>query len=280
MKNNKEESRNKKGNDIPAPEKLLKVPEDTSILILSCDKYSDAWEPFFFFLFYFWPDCPFPVFLLANQLTFPDGRVTTLHAPLDLKDWSSECLFALDRIPTANVILLLEDYFLSAPVQEETVVHLIQYAHSRNAGYLRLVPIPPPDLPCDDNLLVGEILPGSLYRTSTQAAWWNKNTLRQVLRAGESPWEFEKNSSKRSAHLTELFLSLREGEGYPFDYYTTAIRKGLWEPGALEMCKQYGIHVDLKRRKVLTRYDNWIREINAKVKHPLKQLYRRMVGKS
>ena len=36
-----------------------------AILIVSCDKYSDLWDPFFKLFFKFWPDCPFNIYLLS-----------------------------------------------------------------------------------------------------------------------------------------------------------------------------------------------------------------------
>ncbi len=253
--------------------------EDTSLLVLSCDSYSDAWEPFFFFFFRFWPACPFPVYLVSNHLSYPDDRVRMLHIEDPKTDWSTGFLWAVSRIPSGNVIVCMEDYFLSAPVQEQTVVALIQYARHRDAGYLRFVPIPPPDAPCADNPLLGEIHKGSPYRSANQAAWWKKEVLQHVLKAGEDPWEFEKYGAARSCQRDEAFLALRENVGYPLDYYTTAIRKGMWEPGAVAMCEQYGIRLDFKRRKVMTRYSQWQRSFNAKVKHPVKQWLRRWIGK-
>jgi hypothetical protein len=254
--------------------------DDTSILVLSCDAYSDAWEPFFFFFFRFWPTCPFPLYLCANRLSFPDSRVRMIHIADERTDWSTGFLYAVDQIPAPNVIVMMEDYFLSAPAQEQTIVDLIAYAKARNAGYLRFVPIPPPDEPCADQPLLGEIRKGSKYRSANQAVWWRKTTLQHVLKAGEDPWEFEIKGAPRSCQLEEPFLSLRENVGYPLDYFTTAIRKGRWEPAAVAMCAQYGIHLDLKRRKVLTQYDRILRTFNGKIKHPIAQMVKRPFRKT
>ncbi len=42
---------------------------ELAILVCSCDKYADVWEPFFKLFFKFWPDCPYPIYLLSNYLT-------------------------------------------------------------------------------------------------------------------------------------------------------------------------------------------------------------------
>jgi len=39
---------------------------DTCVLIASCDAYSDAWAPFFALMKKYWPDCPYPIYLISN----------------------------------------------------------------------------------------------------------------------------------------------------------------------------------------------------------------------
>jgi hypothetical protein len=250
---------------------------DTSLLVLSCDKYSDAWEPFFFFLFHFWPTCPFPIYLCANRLTFPDARVQMLHIQDEKTDWSTGFSWAVNQIHTPHFILMLEDYFLSAAPHDSEILQLIDYAKQCGAGYLRFVPLPPPDEPCTDQPLLGIINKGSPYRSSSQASWWRKSTLQKIIKAGETPWEFELRGAPRSCQLDEPFLSLRENVGYPLEYFTTAILKGKWEPGAVAMCAQYGIHLDLKRRPIMTKCERTKRKINASISHPIAQAVKQIL---
>lgn len=61
---------------------------ETSILIPSCDKYSDLWIPFFTLFWQHWPDCPFPVYLGSNEEVFEHPKVKNILVGPD-KDWTS-----------------------------------------------------------------------------------------------------------------------------------------------------------------------------------------------
>ena len=222
----------------------------TALLIVSCDAYQDLWVPFFTLLFRYWPDCPYPIFLGANHATFPDRRVAPLTVGDD-RDWSSNLIRMLESISTGGVLLIQEDFLIDRPVQTERVAALIGYAAARQAACLRLMPIPGPDVLCADQPELGVIRKGADYRVSLQAAWWRKESLAAVLRGGESPWQFERLGSRRSDDLPAPFLSLREGVEYPLDYYTTAVFRGYWEPGAVALCQRENIPVDLRRRPVM-----------------------------
>lgn len=39
-----------------------------AVLIVSCDKYSDLWDPFLRAFDRYWPDCPFTVSLLSSHI--------------------------------------------------------------------------------------------------------------------------------------------------------------------------------------------------------------------
>jgi len=223
---------------------------DTALLVVSCDSYRDLWGPFFTLLFRYWNDCPYPVFLGSNFETYPDRRITPLAVGKD-RDWSSNLLQMLSVIPLEGILLLQEDFLIDGPVQTNRIRVFLEYAMRRKAACLRLMPIPGPDIPCADNHELGEIRPGAEYRVSLQAAWWRKDSLRAVLRAGESPWQFECLGSRRTDEIDAPFLSLREEVELPLDYFTTAVFRGYWEPGALDLCRRERVPVDLRVRGIM-----------------------------
>jgi hypothetical protein len=223
---------------------------ETALLVVSCDRYRDLWVPFFTLLFRYWPDCPCPVFLGSNEETYPDRRVTPLAIGADI-DWSANLKRMLDRIPLEGILLLQEDFLIDRAVDTERIRGLIGFAAAKGAACLRLMPIPGPDQPCPNHPDLGEIRRGAEYRVSLQAAWWRKESLAAVLAAGESPWQFEVQGSRRSDNLAAPFFSLREGIEFPLDYYTTAVFRGYWEPEAVALCRREHIPVDLRARAVM-----------------------------
>ena len=54
---------------------------DCTLLVNSCDAYSDLWEPFFKMLGVHWPDCPYPIVLNTESKAFK-------HVAFDVKTFS------------------------------------------------------------------------------------------------------------------------------------------------------------------------------------------------
>ncbi|MBN1438427.1 MAG: hypothetical protein JW929_03375 [Anaerolineales bacterium] len=232
----------------------------TAILVVSCDSYRDVWIPFFTLFFRYWEDCPYPVFLGSNFEGYPDKRVVALSVGED-RDWSSNLHRMLEGIPAEGILLLQEDFLFDRPIHTGRIESYIEYARSRRAACLRLMPIPGPDEGCADQPDLGEIRKGAEYRVSLQAAWWRKECLAAVARDGESPWQFERLGSRRSDSIDAAFLSLREGVDLPLDYFTTAVVRGCWEPGAVELCRRENVPVDLRTRKILPFGYRWERAL-------------------
>lgn len=229
---------------------------DIAVLVVSCDKYQDLWKPFFTLFFKYWQDCPYPVYLGSNHSVYNDSRIKTITIGDD-KDWSSGFRKILEQIPHPYVILLLEDYLLKQQVNNDRIQALAAYMKRKMAGCLRLFPCPGPDVPCNDNIEVGEILKESDYRLSLQAAIWDKQVLLRLLQAGETPWQLEVRGSKRTDTMETSFLSVKRNSdhNYPIPYFCTAVVRGKWIPDAVELCKKEGINIDLTIRPLQTWYD-------------------------
>ena len=102
-----------------------------------------------------------------------------------------------------------------------------------------------------------EISKGADYRLSLQAAVWDKQTLLELLREGESAWELELNGTKRTNDLGAPFLSVIGDSSIP--YFCTGIVKGKWVKEAVKLYETEGIEVDLTARSVQTPVDRLLR---------------------
>lgn len=176
------------------------------ILVVSCDAYQDVWHPFFHCFFKNWSDCPFPVHLVSNKLKYSDERVSSIFVGTDV-DYSSNLINALNQIPEEWIIFWVEDRPPARQVDTSRLIKLIELAQSKNAGYLKLIPINPPAPLGPEE--IGEIPKGSRYRISMTVALWKKSTLLKILKAGESAWEIEKGGGvARSNEIDDKFYAL------------------------------------------------------------------------
>ena len=180
--------------------------KEVSILVVSCDRYADLWEPFFQCFFKYWPDCPYPVYLGTNYRRFDDGRVASLDIGKDVS-YSDNLLAMLSRVDSPWVILWVEDRFLSHHVCSERISAVIEKAARFRAGYLKLISASPLVNDHIEGEEFGEIPKGAKYRACITVGLWRKEVLERLLVPGETAWEIERNGSRRSALFPERFLA-------------------------------------------------------------------------
>jgi hypothetical protein len=223
-------------------------PPEVAVLVASCDAYSDLWTPFFTLFRRYWPDCPYPVYLGSNSQEYPEPSVRSILVGPDV-DWSTGFGAMLERVEEPYVLVLLEDYLLSAPVDTARIERLVGYMQRRGAACMRLMPVPGPPASLPDFPDAGELSRGTAYRLSLQAAVWRREDLLSLVRPGESPWQLELEGTKRTEGLSAPFLSVVRDSRRPLPYVCTAVVKGAWIREAVRLCRREGIAVDLTRRE-------------------------------
>jgi len=222
-----------------------------ALLVLSCDAYSDLWPPFFNLLDRWWPDVPFPVYLGAGSLECNRPGITVLKSDGG-RDWSVCLRDYLDQLEQRHILVTLDDFFLRGFVSNAKVLHCLEFARVRNAVHVRLMPRPGPTDALPDETLVGECAADSPYRLCTQAAIWDRRVLRDLLRPGESIWEFEHKGNVRASALSTGFFSAR----WPVLPYRGlfahhVVEKGKWLPHEKWIFRHQDIGCDFSLRGTL-----------------------------
>lgn len=128
----------------------------------------------------------------------------SLGNQLPASKWSDGLLKMLDIIGHKHFILMLEDFWL---FQQTDIAKINKMGNLMNDDILRIdisgnrqsyksaVEIKPG---------VYETFEGTPYQMSFQAAIWNKDNLKKVLKKGENPWQSEINGSNRVGNLRVL----------------------------------------------------------------------------
>lgn len=250
---------------------IEKITERAAVVVPSYDGGFDLWGAFFTLFKKYWPDCPYPIYLLSENLSFSDTSITTIQNPLGL-DWSSRMQHSLDQLPYDYLLVVLDDFFVKGPVDTHQVAILHDLASDTGAAYLRLLPIPPPDRPFQGRQDVGLLSIGAPYRTSLMTAWWHKETLFNLLVPGESPWDFELKGTIRSDAVKRNFLSAYEPQ---IDFFVSAVVGGKWDPEALKLFEAENIEIDMQSRSVQTSLDRLKREWRARILDAMARALRR-----
>lgn len=216
-----------------------------AIVVPSCDNYSDLWTPFFQCLHRFWPDCPYPIYLITNHKQSPDTGATTISIGDDLS-WSDNLITALRQIPEPYVFVHIEDLFLVQKVNTVKVKTLFDWAIANKINYLKTIR-GHHNAGVSYNDWVCGIPRGSLYRASLMMTLYKKEVLLNLLKHGESAWDFEVHATERSDSYDNFY---QVKENY-FSIINTIIKRK-WQRSATKLMRTLNISIDLSSRQVMT----------------------------
>jgi len=222
--------------------------KDVSVLIYSCDKYSDVWEPFFTLFFRYW-NCPYNVYLTTETLKCPVDGVITLN--YSGGQWTDRIRAAVQDIPTEYVIGMCEDMFIRKPVRQ-LVIDLCANAMDidRNITCFNFEREYEWCMPSEYSEF-GQKLYNSIYRKSCQPTLWRKDDLIEYLSVSLSPWEWELSPTpNKSKHY--VFIGDEKDLVFDYGYYNHqwfGIRKGKWvEQDVVPLFEKEHISVDYSIR--------------------------------
>jgi len=221
---------------------LNDLKSSVAILVSSCDAFFDAWRPFHAFFDKFWTDCPLEIFLLTNELEIRSLSFASIAVGPD-GGWSTNLLRALEQISHPYLLYFQEDYFLTAPVKIGQLARDFAEAMEDGADSLCFRARSEPDpgfKPLNDRF--GVVPLNSDGRTRCQVTLWKKSALQEILRPGETAWNFEARGSARTQVMQ--ILSYRRRENTPIPYLMSAISRGFWMPEAIALCHAHRVTID------------------------------------
>lgn len=225
---------------------LKAFASSVAVVVSSCDAFFDAWRPFVFFFRKHWPDCPFPVHLIVNQLKVRSSVVRPVPVGPD-RDWAANMEVALASISQPYILYFQEDYFLTGPINDAQLADDFTYAFDHDVATFCFYPrsqLEPNFQSLNDRY--GIVPRDSDGRTRLQVTLWKKEVLQATLRPGESAWNMEARASERTRDL--LVLCYSQQQSLPVPYLMSAIVRGLWMPEAISMCEKEGVEISPRFR--------------------------------
>lgn len=173
---------------------------DCTLVVSSCDKYEDAWYPFFELLKKYWPelsDYPIVMITETKMCNHKGLEIKTLH-PENVDDsWSKRLLHCLSQIQTKYIIFSLEDFFIQKQVENQEILKCVERMKKDPeiaVFYFKRVSDSWKESEFKEYF---EATPDLKYRLNAQMAIWNREILMEFLDEKENPWEFEILGSQR-----------------------------------------------------------------------------------
>lgn len=223
-----------------------------AVLVSSCDKYEDAWNPFFILFAKYWPNCQYPIYLNteSKQYDFPAFEVKALNNTAI--SWSQRLKKALRMIDTKYIIFLLEDFFFLDNVNQKQINECMDVMNKDKSiaviNFDRCLPssIDYKKCPkfCQRSL-------SQMYFLNCQASIWRRKDLISFLSPYEDAWQFEIYGSERAKLYNKKFLMLNKETPFPFVYNVNwitgyGLHKGKWLKSNVQLFKDNNIVVDFE----------------------------------
>ena len=100
-----------------------------TVLVNSCDGYDDLWYPFFELFKKFWANCPYEIVLNTESKMYenPDLDIRCCNCQSKNLPYGKRLKNCLKTIKTPYVILMLDDFFLRKPVNQNFLDKIISY---------------------------------------------------------------------------------------------------------------------------------------------------------
>ncbi len=168
-----------------------------SLLISSCDKFSDLWQWHIKLLNQNWQGEKIKTYLVTDKPTEAKFEgVEIIVAPSEY-DFPKRIKFALDYINTDYVLLTLDDYFNIFPINADSISFLLDIAEQEKIDYLKLYdrkkdkPKKFTSIDAIDNIDLS-----NKYAVTLYPAIWSKSFLSATAREDLSPWLYEVSLTK------------------------------------------------------------------------------------
>ncbi len=263
-----------------------------SILVNTCDKFSDCWTPFFTLWALYWDNCSARIYLNTEykEFKYPGLDITSVKGCVGFSksqdisiSWSLCLRRALEKIDTDIILYMQEDYFFTDKVHNEWIEYFvdlmlqhnhIQCIHLTDQSVISCGKSPYEKL----NMVKNK----QRYRACCQAALWRKRELLTLLRDDETAWDFEEYGSIRSAILAHDYCVVdtawvRKGIYEIIPYIFTGIVQGRWNDAVIELFKSHGIDINYSQRGLLSQLPK--KSLLQRVKFRINKWHKNLVKK-
>ncbi|MEG0751435.1 MAG: hypothetical protein RR998_05495 [Oscillospiraceae bacterium] len=239
---------------------------DCTVIVSSCDAYSDLWPPFFTLLKRNW-NCLFPIVLNTESKSFSfdglDIKTLSLFREGESVPWGKRLRETLARVDSEYILFLLEDFYLTSAVDEKRLDEVFQWMEeNHDIAVFSFYPAPGDNEKSERYKGFEKRAQRAAYRFNAQAALWRRERIIGFVEPHESAWEWEHTGNERSYSVADAFYSAIEGypQIFPYDPFVHGLYDGKWLKAVPELFAQNGIEVDFAERGFF--------DLRAKARHP------------
>lgn len=194
------------------------LKDKLTLVIHTCDKFSDLWDGHIRLLKINWSDCPLKILLVTDKPTERSFEGVEVFAAGEGKQLSQRIAAVLPEIETEYLLQTLDDYFPIYPVKTEKIDALVQAMDKEQLDYIRLFKRPDSrDRIEGYDSLYHIRFDGNQdihYQVNMYPGIWRKSFVEMTVKKALNAWDYELSLTRiaRENHLSCAMSKGRELE--------------------------------------------------------------------
>lgn len=226
--------------------------EDLALVVVSCDSYTELGKIFFDLQKKYMGWFHGPTYFINESKPAAFEGVRTIHVGTDV-DWSGKILRALEQIPQAYILFMLEDYFIGKEVRQQDVQQAVAIMKQHELCYYRITAIPDTKKESDIAPFLAAIPSNLYYGVNLQPAIFSRDYLKQVVSGPDrSAWAVETDLLKEVTATYEYDIPGCVLDRRNIIDVHNGVIKGKWVRKTIRYFKKNGYRIDLGERKMLS----------------------------
>lgn len=232
--------------------------KDCTILLCSCDSYTDCWEPFFKLLMKYWPNCPYQIILNTESVEYQyEGLDIKCQQKFAEKDvpYGERMIAHIQEIKTPFTLVMMDDFFIRESVDEKKIQEVIKWLKEDDRAVVFSFQAIDDEMNAPSEKYFGYAKRPVFgeYKFNFQAAVWKTDYLLKSWKRHETPWEWETIANFRSFTDKYDFYCLIDDKNAPINYgfcnSGMGVFRGKWvEESVVELFRENDIQMDFSKR--------------------------------
>jgi hypothetical protein len=244
----------------------MKHSKKVSIIISSCDAYSDVWEPFFRLFKKYWKPLEYPIIFNTEtkKVNSADLDLITINSNYDWS-WSKRLRNVIKKVDSPYIILLLDDFFIYDNVSTDRIEECVKMmSKDKRIANITFFKTGTDGIILKSNPAFSAKRRKSLYKVNAVAGLWRKKKLLKYLKDDENAWEFEQNGTERSWRSLDKFYYLSDIDDriIPYDFTKYGLFNGKWLKPTISLFENEKINIDYSERGI---YENYERALSKSI---------------
>jgi len=232
------------------------VSKNLTIIVNTCDDYSDVLSIFFKSFEKWWPDCPYPIVINTESKQYSSlyPAITYTYQLNNKKDdWGGRLLSTLSQIKTDFVLMVYDDYILEEKVEIEKIKRAISLLESNDqTAVTYLIKTSLPIIQSDKKSLFDAIKDKVDFKLNSAPGIWRRKVLMNYTSPGDNPWAWEVFGTYRTWGDGMSYYSINQNHKDIFCYNYSkggAIYRGKWVKDVVEKAKKdFQLNIDWSER--------------------------------